>query len=443
MRRCPDEIPNNQRLSLVPTAMANLNDNPVYNSPVPDMWKPASPSLRLACLAIFLVGFLTICFDVAPAADWSGPEHQLAQKILAASGPGAIYLEVTNRSSLESKDAEEITRGLNTQLAALGARFVAPEQAAVSVKVSLSENLQSYVWVAEIKQGSESSVALVAVPRIATIGYVHETAPTTIRKTPLWSEDKSILDLITIDTSPAHLVVLTPDQLEIYRLHDGRYQQDQALPITHARPWPRDVRGRLMLSKDHAFDIYLPGIFCEASGTTALGLSCRQSDDPWPLGTRDSGQSAFFSPTRNFFTGALTPGLGNQKAVAPFYSAAPVLHDKYTLWIFTGIDGQVHLLDGVTDQASRFGWSSEIAALRSPCGIGIQVLATRSTAAGDSIRAYELPDRDPVPVSAPIEFDGTITALWAEAGGNTAIVVSLNQETGKYDAFRLSITCGQ
>jgi len=73
MRRCTDEIPNNQRLSLVPTAMANLKDNPVYNSPVPDMWKPASPSLRLACLAIFLVGFLTICFYVAPAADWSGP----------------------------------------------------------------------------------------------------------------------------------------------------------------------------------------------------------------------------------------------------------------------------------------------------------------------------------------------------------------------------------
>jgi hypothetical protein len=423
--------------------MRNLNHNPVYNSPVPDMWKPASPSLRSACLAIFLVGFLTLCFDNAPAADWASPEHQLAQKILAASGPGAIYLEVTNRSSLGSKDAEEITRGLNTQLAALGARFVAPEQAAVNVKVSLSENLQSYVWVAEIKQGSESSVALVSVPRVATFGYAHEAVPTTIRKTPLWSEDKRILDLITIDTSPAHLIVLTPDQLEIYRLQDGRYQQDQALPITHSRPWPRDLRGRLMLSKDHAFDVYLPGVFCQVSGTTALGLSCRQSDDPWPLGTRDSGQNAFFSPTRNFFTGALTPGLGTQKAVAPFYSAAAVPHDKYILWIFTSTNGEVHLLDGITDQASRFGWGSEIASLRSPCGIGIQVLAIRSTAAGDSIRAYELPDRDPVPVSASAEFDGTITALWPEPSGNTALVISQNQDTGKYDAFRLAITCGQ
>ena len=399
--------------------------------------------MRSACLAIFLVGFLTLCFDNAPAADWASPEHQLAQKILAASGPGAIYLEVTNRSSLGSKDAEEITRGLNTQLAALGARFVAPEQAAVNVKVSLSENLQSYVWVAEIKQGSESSVALVSVPRVATLGYAHEAVPTTIRKTPLWSEDKRILDLIAIDTTPAHLVVLTPDQLEIYRLQDGRYQQDQALPITHSRPWPRDLRGRLMLSKDHAFDVYLPGVVCQASGTTALGLSCRQSDDPWPLGTRDSGQNAFFSPTRNFFTGALTPGLGTQKAVAPFYSAAAAPHDKYMLWIFTSTNGEVHLLDGITDQASRFGWGSEIASLRSPCGTGIQVLAIRSTAAGDSIRAYELPDRDPVPVSASAEFDGTITALWPEPSGNTALVISQNQDTGKYDAFRLAITCGQ
>jgi hypothetical protein len=424
--------------------MIRHTENPVYNSPVHYMSKLASVGSHSARLALVLIGIAVSCCAASWAADWTTPEHQLAQKIVAASGPGAIYLEVTNRSSLGPKQAEEITRGLNSQLAALGARFVAPEPAAVTVKVSLSENLQAYVWVAEITQGSESSVALVSAPRLDTLGIVRDATSITVRKAPLWSEDKPILDLVTIEGNPVHFVVLTPEQLEIYRFENGHYQQDQALPITHARPWPRDLRGRLMLSKEHAFDVYLPGVFCQASGATSVGLSCRPSDDPWPLSTRDSGQSAFFSPTRNFFTGGLTPGLGKQKAAPPFYSAAPLPHDKYTLWVFTGLDGQVHMLDGITDQSSRFDWGSDIASVKTNCGAGWQVLAVRSSnGSGDTVRAYELPDRDPVPVSPSLELDGTVTAMWTESTGTTALAVTQNLNTGTYDAFRLSIACGQ
>ena len=37
------------------------------------------------------------------------------------------------------------------------------------------------------------------------------------------------------------------------------------------------------------------------------------------------------------------------------------------------------------------------------------------------MRAYEFPDRDPVAVSAAIEFPGPITALWTEAKGDTSV----------------------
>src|SRR5437764_512624 len=89
-------------------AMLRLRNHPVYNSPVPDMWKLRSLGLRLACLSLLVAGLPPLSI----AADWALPEHQLAQKIVAAFGPGAIYLEVTNRSSLGAKQAEEITRGL-------------------------------------------------------------------------------------------------------------------------------------------------------------------------------------------------------------------------------------------------------------------------------------------------------------------------------------------
>jgi hypothetical protein len=152
----------------------------------------------------------------------------------------------------------------------------------------------------------------------------------------------------------------------------------------------------------------------------------------------------FFAANRNFFTGVLSPGIGKQTATAKFYTAAALPRVNYTLWIFAGVDGGIHLLDGITDQSTRLNWGSDLAGVRTSCGSGWQVLATRAgDNTGDSIRAYEFPDRDPVAVSQPIEFAGGITALWTEARGGSAMAVSKNAETGNYEAFRLALACAQ
>lgn len=386
----------------------------------------------------------SFCALTATASDWTGAEQQLAQKIIAITGPGAISIEVVNRSSLTQKEEDEIARGLRGELTARGAQLVKVEQAAATVKVSLSENLHNYVWVGEIRQGGEESVALVALARPDGALYIHAAAPLIIRKIPLWSQAERILDVISLDENgtPGHLVVLTAEQLEIYKFENGRYEQEQALAIRHSRPWPRDLRGRLLLSKQHLFEAYLPGTFCQSTASLPLMLNCHSSDDPWPLGTGDSGQSAFFSATRNFFPGVLSPGIGEQKSSAAFYSAAALPRDKYTLWLFTGVDGQVHLLDGVNEQTANFGWGSGIAAVKTGCGGGWQVLATSAAEdANDSVRAFEFADRDPAPVAQAVEFDGRITAFWPEAGGSTAIAIAKHADTGKYEAFRLAISC--
>src|SRR5437763_9733938 len=109
----------------------------------------------------------------------------------------------------------------------------------------------------------------------------------------------------------------------------------------------------------------------------------------------------------------------------------------------TTVSGQVHLLDGVTDQtAGRLGWGSDLASVRTGCGTGWQVLATASGETGaDSVRAFEIADREPAPVSQPLDFNGSITAMWTESDGSGATVVSHNSETGKYEAYRLNLTC--
>jgi len=112
--------------------------------------------------------------------------------------------------------------------------------------------------------------------------------------------------------------------------------------------------------------------------------------------------------------------------------------------LFAGTDGHVHAVDGVSDQTTKLNWGSDLTSVKTSCGAGWQVLATSTDiGGGDWVRAYEFPDRDPIAVTAAIDFTGAITALWTEAKGNTAIVVAKNRETGSYEAFRLAVSCSQ
>jgi hypothetical protein len=424
--------------------MNSLGHRPVYNSRIAEMSFscPGSRSCRLAALLIISL----VLVQHALATDWSSAQQELARKITASTGPGAISLEVVNRSSLSKQDTDEISRGLRSQLEALGARTVKPEQAAATVAVSLSENPQSYVWVAEIHQGAEEfSVVMVSIPRNEAPAFVREAPTLTIRKTPLWAQSRPILDVAVMDDSATatHIAVLDPEQIALYRMADGRWQLEQSLAITHSRPWPRDMRGKLVLRQDHMFDIYLPGVYCQSPSAAPLSLVCRGSDDPWPLSTQFA-LGGFFAATRNFFTGVLSPGVGKQSSTAKFYSAAPLPRPSYTLWIFAGVDGTVRLLDGVTEQTARLNWGSDLASVKTSCGSGWQVLATRpGDNSGDSIRAFEFPDREPIAVGPAVDFAGGVTALWTEAKGGSAIAVSRNAETGNYEAFRLAIACNQ
>ena len=424
--------------------MISLRSSAVYNSPIAEMLIP-SPGFSSRASSLLLV----LCLWLTPlsyGADWSTPEQELARKIAAVTGPGTVCLEVVDRASLNKKDVDEITRGLRVQLETLGLRIVKPEQAAATVQVSLSENLQSYVWVAEIHQGAGGfAVTMVSALRPDPPTFVREPAPLTIRKIPLWSQEERILDVAVLEESsgPSHLAVLDPNTVTLYRFTDGRWQKEQAMEITHSRPWPRDMRGRLVLRQDHLLDAYLPGVLCQSSSNAPLTLTCRASDEPWPL-SNQFALGGFFAANRNFFTGVLSPGIGKQTSTGKYYSAAPIPRPNYTLWMFATVDGQVHLLDGITEQTARWSWGSDLASVKTACGSGWQILATRAgDNSGDSISAYELPDREPIPVSQAVDFAGGVMALWTEAKGSTVVAVSRNAGTGTYEAFRLAITCGQ
>lgn len=440
--------------------------SPVYNSAILKMTLASrASSAARRFLIVFCVFFLCLFSGLAPgsgAANWSEPQRQLARKIVAVTGPGAVALTINNRSSLGKRESDIIGDGLRSALESLGIRLVPAEQAAASVAITLSENQNSYVWVAEAHQGvGENTVVMVSTPRLPSFSKPRDAVPLVLRKTTLWTQSDRILDLVVLEESsiPTRIAVLDGERVALYRWQAAKWDQEQSLAIAHDHPWPRDLRGRLVPGKDHLFDAYLPGVVCHTISSVPLALNCRESDDPWPLtfpaanGTTSSAPSpfsAFFAPTRNFFTGVLSPRIGKFSTVPKFYSVAFIPRDQYVLWLFAALDGQVHMIDGVSDRTlrrglDRTGWGSDLATVRTSCGSGWQVLAVSPSDNdnNDSVRAYEIPDREPVAVSAPLEVSGKVTALWTEAKGDGAIAIVRHLGTGEYEAFQLTVSCSQ
>lgn len=381
---------------------------------------------------------------VANAADWSEPAAKLAREIVAISGPGAASITYKNVSSLPAADVDLAKLAIERNLRAGGVRVTGPESSSANIQVTFSENVSGYVWVAEVQQGSDTRAAMVTAARATAAAAAVPASSMTLHKSLLWSQADPILDVALVSAGSDELMlVLDPSEVTVYKKLGGAWQAQQSMGIVRDQPWPRDVRGRLAVANGHLFDAYLPGVICSSNSSGQLTMTCRGSDDPWPLAP---GQSAFFAPARNFFTGAMSPALGKQGTVPAFYSAAPIRHPAYTLWIFTRTDGSVYAFDGVNNIPFRgASWGSSIAAVHSGCGAGTQLLATGAAdeTTPDSVHTFEVADRLPTESAAPIEFAGPITAMWTTSAGGSAIAVVHNLQQGQYDAYELAITCGQ
>lgn len=395
-------------------------------------------------LPLFLLLVLPVLFLSSPARaqDFHQPIRELARQVAAKTGAkAAISFSLQNLSSLSPAAVDEVRRQLEVEFRGAGLPLAGPQQATAEVSVTLSENWQGYLWIAEVRQGSVRDVIMLPAPRSAPASSGGETARLVLRKTELWSQEQAMLDAAVLSSgNVTRMLVLEPGRVALYV---GR-QLQQSAAIPRYQPWPRDLRGRLMVRSDHLFDVYLPGLRCSGADRDKLALDCRPADDPWPLGSASEDLSGFFGAARNFFTGALSGVPDGARTVAPFYTAAHV-QVKSDVWLLAGVDGRVHYLDRTSDTPVSYkDWGSDIAGIKSDCDSGSQVLVAGAGDATrpDTVQAYEITGRDAALASAPVEFAGPVTALWTAADGASAIAVSRNLQTGKYEAFSLSIACG-
>jgi hypothetical protein len=174
-------------------------------------------------------------------------------------------------------------------------------------------------------------------------------------------------------------------------------------------------------------------------------MECRPGDEPWVI---ESGSRAMllgnFAATRNYFDGRVTTQTGLRKTLAPFFSAAEVEDQGRQFWLLAMVDGRTQIFDPSLDPAGTISsWGSDIAGTDARCGGGTQVLATR---AGDgsepeAIQGYALVNSAPVPLTAPVELPGPVTALWS-SGGTSAVAIVRNLVSGKYTAYVVTVACG-
>ena len=405
--------------------------------------------------------FLLACAQFCCAADnWAAPAAELAHQIAALTGPGAVSLSIRNDSSILPDEIPAIRQRLQSELNALGVtiRNQPGTESATTVRVTLSQTAQQGLWVAEVQQGPEMRVAMVVALNTVQAAEPQGT-PVLLRRTLLFSQAAPILDagLVALpgDTpSSAHLVVLSPEQIAIYHRDEkaeGPWVKGQSFEIVHSRPYARDVRGRLQPDATALFKAYLPGVVCTALQQTtvsgeAVAVSCADSDDPWPIGSR----RAFYNSSRNYFTGVITPGAG--AVPEPFYSAADLTLRSGTATIYSEVSGQFRLYDGgsLKSLSGSRDWGSDVVGVQSGGGSGAHLRATASGAAlQDSLRAYEVEGRNAIAVSPPLPMDGEVAAMWpmlpATGTSNAPAVVTIlkKQQPLEYEAYRVSVVCNQ
>jgi len=413
-----------------------------------------------------------------PDSSLAAASRQLADKIAAALPPReAIFLDLRNLSSMSGLEVAEVRRTLESELQSRGLQLV-PRSAAPSaeVRLTLSETPDGFLWVVEVPRAPADApqVEMVSLPKPRTSGTAPRALELLLEKKLIWEQEEQILDLALLDPPGAkdqRMVILEPTRIALYDQRDGRWEARQGFPIVPARPWPRDLRGKLYYQRTYketdveGLQATLPGTVCSLTlqgVPAAQKIECAQSDKTgeedgkmiwlFSAGPVLSASGGDLAPSRNFFTGQLYGENGWKAKVEPFYSAAFVRTNEA---IHVGLDGRARLYDANAKSLATFsGWGSDLTTLKTNCGSSWQVLATRAGdwTEPDAIQAYEIHEREVVAVSGPVNLPGPVMSLGPETppsfgepkgprGG--AIAVVRNLKTGRYEAYQLSISCGR
>jgi len=402
----------------------------------------------LRFLVAALLSFASSATLLAQTPTEAGAE--LARRVVVRVGPGRnVVLTIRNLSSLKPADVSALFAALENELQSHGIRPSAEPAATTEIVVTISENLRGPLAVAQIRDGESEEVAMVPFAKPAKSPAA---APSLrIERKLVWDQAAAILDFGFTERTAgtiSRLVVLGPDQVSLLGRTDSGWRSGASFPIPHRQALSRDARGKLHV-EDNLFRTYLERTECAGWDEDPPRLTCSEKEDGAATSlylTAGSTADVKFVPGRNFFAAYSGGEAAFGRQVQAFFSAAEVYEGVHLWNALAGADGRVKFFD----QDGREGeaptnWGSEIAGIKSECGSGWQVLATRASDASqpDAIQAFEVRSGQLVAAGAPLDVPGPVTALWTTETGRSVHAVVRNLETGRYEAYILTVVCSR
>jgi len=427
------------------------------------MWGAAMPAARRVLLLILALLLLLLFLAVpsvslaqlpaspSPLADAA---RQLSHKLVWSFPLSQVFsLSLQNRSELSAVDTAIVYREIEAELFRQNKRIVAENAGVTHIRITLSENLDGLLWIAEVLGGDSRTIVVVTVPHPARHPSATSTPRLIIKHELLWEQVEPILDLTLLadqSGSLKEMLLLEPLRILIYRKEENRWKLHDLAALMPPSPPSRDPRGRIDQGIGK-FDLHLSGAHCEAWILASLMTKCQPGSFPWPEFNGIDGSPARMVPGRNYFVAGPLSGTETSRVFSPHFSQAPLPHATQSATImFAGIDGRARVYDysGEEREPNVTGWGSDLVLLDVACTIGDDlggaVLATRPSdwTQNDAVTAFAFVDRRPMAASPPLEFPGPITVLWPMSD-EEALVVVRNLETGRYEAHRLAISCGK
>jgi hypothetical protein len=391
------------------------------------------PPVNGFCAALAAILFLFPRFSAA-AEELPGAVKELVRRTETFLGPRApAKLSYRNISSLADAALAGVRREFESSFPETG------EGTPAEIRLTLSENQSQYLLIEEVRKGEEARVWITEWNRPAASAA--SGFGLTMEKKLVWEQEDPILDATLLENS---MLVLSPSRLTLYERQGDGWQAKQDVPLAPARPWPRDLRGRLRITGDRV-QVFLPGMECRGTAGEKLSIECHPNSEPWVLESGSRGiLLANFTPERNYFDGHVVSQDGSRRTVPPFYSAAAAEDSGGILWLLPLLDGQTGMFNaGFEPVGTVPSWGSDIVGISAPCAGGSQVLATRpgDSHESDAIQAFSIVNRTPVPLAAPLAFAGPVTALWPATPAG-ALAVTNDPATGKYAAYLVTLACG-
>lgn len=372
--------------------------------------------------------FCLMALAPAPAQTVAEAAGQLAARIssLLPPRPTASF-EFQNISSLPAVESSAFRDALEQALKNAGIAISAAAQPDTQVGVSISENLQGPLLVAEIRTGDRRQTILQSWSVARPPAIRRRLA---LERKPVWEQPEPVLDFALLN-SGTELLVLGAGKVSMYRLADGKWTLASTIAVSLSRPLPRDLRGRLAMERD-TFRAFLPGTSCNGVAQVPLVITCSAGNETWTIDASNRGPAVRWVNDRNYLEVA--------GAQTTFYSATSL--DNGARIVFATLDGRVRDR-GNEPVGGTDAWGSDFTGPLQACGSNSLVVAARGgdSEGPDAVQAYEIGQGAAEPVSEPVSLSGPVTALWP--AGSEATLVLRNTKTGNYEASRLHLACAE